>query len=48
MEKLSITSLLCVSGAGNLKTAATLLAISVISLAIHKLKEKRSQKQKAN
>lgn len=48
MEKLSITSLLVASGAGNLKAAAILLAISTISLVIHKLKEKRSQKQKAN
>lgn len=48
MEKLSITSLLCASGAGNLKTAAILLAISTISLAIYKLKEKRSQKPKTN
>lgn len=46
MEKLSITSLLCASGAGNLKTAAILLAISTISLAIYKAKEKRAQKPK--
>ena len=48
MEKLSITSLFVASGADNLKTAAILLAISMISLVIYKTKEKRSQKQKAN
>ena len=46
MEKLSITSLLVASGAGNLKTAAILLAISMISLVIYKIKAKRSQKPK--
>lgn len=46
MEKLSITSLFVASGADNLKTAAILLAISMISLVIYKTKEKRSQKPK--